>query len=1823
MTPAPWGKKIEISTLGRQKEININSTGCIFYEKTIVPAKKEEKKKIYRLKSFWNFKSLLGSKTAKVAEPEKFSLDDLEQSFQILCSYDFEKIKSQAEKLKNEEFDKLCEQIREKHNSQIVNELIDFCAVKAIELNYPYLAKALKSQNEKLPDEIRSRLNKTESLKIKTDEYTSEKIYSICKTIFQKTIWKHEIHGIRVLESKKQNNKVLKELLPKLEKNLESNPLFPDNYDKKKVVLLPILEAFYPRGYFSGTKFSKFLQEIQNEGQNSLGPINEHEILSHDAAKIFLAIANKILENQRESISYAITKEIDEIKKICMSEKAKNFYYEQFKSKFEIQRGQEMIEIFKIEIKKNSNSIHSWEVDLHYSEMEEIKEETIYRLFRAEVSKDDLQKYSENQTVVLRPKLSEVGKIQQDSLAKVVQFWPVKNHKMGVLLNRDLRTEIEFHNLNNCREAVQKGGQFGKPTAKSDYNEHLRRFLVLRKSENELDIFIYSLDDNLAHRSEGKLDLRSRFGIDDVICFRSAPNGDIVILADDRRVWRIDPRTSEGKKMGIHLDDVENLLIIPDSECLLLLGQNRIVPYIMETSTRLLELPIDYRFDPAQAIVVQFSSQVHLIFKVEGRIYTQVLDCCLNNQMYSLVSRSRQDLKSSETSTLSILDYFSIMYTRFSILDPMGHSRKSHSQILMAYIEKNQFFEEDVKKIERKLAEIGSKIQKPGSSDLGLARNLKILPMGQNNSSTLFERSEPQRLDGWMQELVCFVPVQIARSENNNLILMKDGSPLAYDDCDNAYDLQQRISFGLYETLFRNWNKSIKVVTSMGKQSTGKSYTLNHLSGASFDIAAGRCTDGCWMTVKVTDDCLYVMMDFEGLGTFERSEQEDMLLSIFNASISSITLFKTDFSLGRDTNEMFNRFNQGVNLLKGNERIFSGIFCIIVKDVRESDTKGIIEEFKEKINAVIKREKKKDFITMMFKGGFDVYPFPSLDLPAYYQETEELKNYIQNEVPAMFDNGAQFLELMKTILAKIAIQDFTSLSRKDVDLRVHNLNRFLENAITFGTLADTKTDCPDFILKSFDRKGHIVTPDVHFELEFETEKTLDVQYKDFDLIFENSTESLVGKFSEFVKIDPQNFRNWNAAFRQFTDQAVRQRMSRVLNWVQINIEKWSEVAEFKDQLRQFQTNVNQKLREFQSKFRICQNQCDVCFNFCILLGYHQGNHHCALSDHKCPKFCQYCESDQESETCNLNFGHQEPHKCRDKPHTCREICRYVKCEGTCSSISGHEGQHVCGKSFHNCPEICSLPHCRARCQISADRQHTVHKCVSDSCTAKCGIKGCTVRCVCNDHFHKMPELSDRFKIENEIEGSSVGFETEKGKFEDLDFHFCGNDHGCPEECLDDGFCQVIVERRVTQERFEGRRDQFEYTKKFENIGSKLRCCEKIPAFQTTHPGRHVHTHDSSFIHQCTVRCPTCNNICDKQFGHPGRHNTAHGNMDNCYFVANQDDIDIGDHKYVVGEPSVAEMCHMFCKKLGRGHIHVLPCGKTKEACTPQDSEHKRHQKIEYGPDPENSKDEVHHDEYWKIINFEDPCQVIDIDDFKKCPFYCGSTEHNKDAEKRFCQLDLWHEKVQNLAQINKKNGYVSTDGHYFSCSHESSSKGFHFYFCLDDSGSMRGIPWSDIVQAMKQFCKSRRQSLTDRLSIVQFDSAPLTMCEDIGFDEFHSESYLQFRGGGTCFGLAISHCYQLMKKVHQKDLTPVFIFMSDGGAHDGDSELLQLYQDFSGQGLKSFFIAFGSVQKKLSSLAGLCGGTYSTSLTGLDLKSNFLSISSKFGTTVSVVRSKI
>ena len=124
----------------------------------------------------------------------------------------------------------------------------------------------------------------------------------------------------------------------------------------------------------------------------------------------------------------------------------------------------------------------------------------------------------------------------------------------------------------------------------------------------------------------------------------------------------------------------------------------------------------------------------------------------------------------------------------------------------------------------------------------------------------------------------------------------------------------------------------------MGKQSTGKSLKLNHLFGTKFDVSGIRCTDGVCMTTMSINGRLFILLDFEGLTSLERSYQEDALQSVLNASISQCTIFKCENQFNTDVKRMFDRFENGINYLSGDDdRLFQGRLLIVVKDIPDAD----------------------------------------------------------------------------------------------------------------------------------------------------------------------------------------------------------------------------------------------------------------------------------------------------------------------------------------------------------------------------------------------------------------------------------------------------------------------------------------------------------------------------------------------------------------------------------------------------------------------------------------------------------------------------------------------------------------------------------------------------------------------------------------------------------------------------------------------------------------------------------------------------------------------
>ena len=269
------------------------------------------------------------------------------------------------------------------------------------------------------------------------------------------------------------------------------------------------------------------------------------------------------------------------------------------------------------------------------------------------------------------------------------------------------------------------------------------------------------------------------------------------------------------------------------------------------------------------------------------------------------------------------------------------------------------------------------------------------------------------------------------------------------------------------------------------------------------------------------------------------------------------------------------------------------------------------------------------------------------------------------------------------------------------------------------------------------------------------------------------------------------------------------------------------------------------------------------------------------------------------------------------------------------------------------------------------------------------------------------------------------------------------------------------------------------------------------------------------------------------------HDCCHGNMVNRYFIANEDDIIVGEHRYAVGESSVAEKCHIFCNNLGRGHIHVVPCQNrtvNNDNC-PKEPE-KRHQTTTYLPHPNMHKDEMTHEAYWNSIQFEDPCLASAQDEFRECPAFCSSADHDEGSSKSYCLLPLWHKPLTKDSQDTSKS-LTLKQGHLFACKHVSEM--YHFTIFVGNSST----PSIELMNNVLDFVKKRTElEFDDRISVVTcgLDNTYHVVANHINLIDFKLSMLLDKVGLGVTFENALR---AIKKKTDHQIKNPSLFFSCD------------------------------------------------------------------------------
>ncbi|KAG2076123.1 hypothetical protein BDR04DRAFT_1003889 [Suillus decipiens] len=1042
------------------------------------------------------------------------------------------------------------------------------------------------------------------------------------------------------------------------------------------------------------------------------------------------------------------------------------------------------------------------------------------------------------------------------------------------------------------------------------------------------------------------------------------------------------------------------------------------------------------------------------------------------------------------------------------------------------------------------------------------------------------------RAGEWLAEFLCLIPIQIAVTMENRFIPLKDGvystqleKSLLGADVNRIVD---HLSFGWYESLFQSYmaKKPVKVVSSMGEQSVGKSFSLNHLVDTSFAGSAMRTTEGVWMSVTPTKDALVVALDFEGVHSIERSTQEDTLLVLFNTAISNLVLFRNNFALSRDITGLFHSFQSSATVLDpaANPSLFQSTLVIIIKDVVDSDKADITKEFALKFQKIVQDEQEANFISRLHSGQLNIIPWPVIESQEFYKLFPALKRQLDKQ-KLTHNTAGEFLHVMKTLMAKLKANDWGALSRSMAPHRAQLLSVMLPNALASGL--QEVDPCPE-PLKNLDDGVPINIPDTATEFSLvggqqspSREAVLHVlshAWQDYD-----SRQHMADVL-------------WIENLTIHIDTLANLRIAHVREWISLNVARFSNGhASIGELMRTF----SDATIDLKSNLQLCKLKCASCELLCIQSRLHDGQHNCQTS-HACIHSCDFCVLSGETKACTM--------LCSVNAHLCGQVCKLFGrqgCLNECTKVIGHaEDDHLCAATVHACGQPCELskvrladgltPPCRGICGVPIDVDHDQHQCGARLCSFTCQL--CKRLCASPDHLHGL---------------------------QDGAIHLCGEEHRCSTQCTADGICEIETAPQSIEATFTGKHETFQYTK-YSQVAKRLRCAKLIPPGLVVHEGRHNHSLDERVVHFCRAKCEHCGYYCTlplARYRHPQQeHETRHGSMSSSRWAIDGPDstsLEVEGRRFSSNDEGAPMMCNIVCQALGR-HVHIAYCRLQDATTSCTWNPEALHISKRVLPTPDHPKDFLTHNLFWRRSGFKDPYSREEQANFAKWQVYSPehTTAEGNAAQPSFCTLPLFHAPMDPNTPLTSL-GYISNDGHNFSCRNPVvMQQAFHVIFvadrsssmCLTDRQPLRNTPASDkivrssnnrfgaVLSSLYSFWSARAVAVAgqqavrrDSYSVILFDQSVV----DAVVNDFSSspddllDAMLRHRTSvGTNFTAAIQHAQSVMEQHWSTERTPIIIFLSDGESPIEDQTVQDLCRAAVrlGKALSFHSVSFGRDQ---------------------------------------------
>ncbi|KAF5362168.1 hypothetical protein D9756_002245 [Leucocoprinus leucothites] len=1476
-----------------------------------------------------------------------------------------------------------------------------------------------------------------------------------------------------------------------------------------------------------------------------------------------------------------------------------------------------------------------------------IKSTFQYRINRLEIPSDHQHKLQLDPSFIPAPVVNHRGSISLTLPPdrRVLHSQLLAADRVLLVIDQGEKIGVYLDHISSIGNALSNGlskklvdtNRIGTNTLVT-FDETKRLFALCAPQKRTLHIFVFDEQFSTLQGWARPFELSGWYNNGETIahiCFVTGTGSEELLLVDSRAQARIYSLVSQRfRPASISLlQSPTYVMSSPDGACALLVfeadNQRILAAYHWDTFGASEGVTTTLPEKRGSLSVTSFVNQqsIHLMMLDEEKGYCQSLALTITKKSSEFTFKEKGAKASIDTTkgvnyiNNCLIDCFADVWTRFPVMAAVSqHSITSSAsrQLKSVTFVSNQVHDKYASYFSDMVRKFEDQTKKPTDGQLrAISIQVKTYPTLIHDLFQGLPTSMSQFLAGqWFVNLLCLLPIHIAVAHDNRFVPLKDGV-LSAEFEKNLLGAElgrivDSLSFGWYESILRSYmaDKPVKVVSSMGEQSVGKSFALNHLMDTSFAGSAMRTTEGVWMSITPTDDALLVALDFEGVHSIERSPQEDALLVLFNTAISNLVLFRNNFALSRDIADLFQSFQASSVILDpaANPSLFQSTL-----DVVESDQREIVREFSLKLQNIVRAEQGSNFISRLHAGRLDIIPWPVIESSRFYTLYSILKRRLDSQ-KITYPSAGEFLYTLKILMSKLKANDWGAMSQSLAAHRAQTLLAILPTAFQYGLAEVGSSSEP---LKNLDNDTVIDSSDTELRLFLSSHASEPFDREDVLAELRRSWEKYDTRH-DISEVD------WIDQLTVYLSDVVKLRVAHVEAWISANLQRFKSSNANAELL---QREIANAAVELQANVDLCKMSCVYCHLKCTLSRRHdpsQQPHDCN-TNHQCPRSCDYVNDHPDKlKICQSRAGHDGPHICVVDFHLCGAPCIHRDkkgCQQDCTQMARHEGDHICSARKHACGKPCALAVVLLNRTVH-DEPHEQHVCDNRMCPMTCEL--CKRLCGNTDHLHALDD-------------SSV--------------HLCGEAHRCQALCTA-GICEIDTTPQSIEATFTGRHETFQYTK-YTQAAKRLPCVKPILAGEREHQDPHTHSLDPAPFHFCESRCENCGYFCTLPQEHPQQeHETSHGSMSRTRWAIDGPDgtaMELNGRRFGANDEGAPMMCNLVCQSMGR-HAHLDYCRTDPgQQCAGADHEHIQ---ARLEPNRNRSKDWISHKLYWRRSGFraqtslQDPYSRDDQSTFAKCDHMCPGPEHavndSQPAQPSYCTLPLFHPPH---ATIRLSLGYVSNDGHVFLCKNPVvMQQAFHVIFVIDRSGSMcqntpTPLPATPVTPTILRrhndrlgavylslhgFWQSRQTALTaagsgaqgqaaaarrDAYSVILFNNSVARSFEN-DFQrtpENMLQSLLQYEAvGGTNYEAAVIETEVVMRKHWNGERSPVVVFLSDGECGISDATIRTLCRTAIslGKPLSFHAVSFGPSNQSLRRMAQIAREVENTAPRNASLPAN-------------------